>query len=257
MKKSILVLTIIFFTAQAYADQSSQSVSKNEESTKVLGSPWAEKVIEVRGLVGSDEKLKESVGIETLSNAVTPILKQGARTPLSIPLKLGAAQSCEGCAKVRLYRMGKEPTEKPTEIGFYAINGFTHLQKNQPAVIVDLQISANSKITLRALPFQHADELSFVDANDMPKPVKIIPKEEKKTEVETAEVLAKNEVPVDSSKKTAAEAKVSEEKKDVAAPDKAESKTVIVKAVVLGEVNAAKSSSELTPKPESVKQNGM
>lgn len=192
MKRNLLILFLVLCGPSML-----WSAEKAEQSLPVVLAPEpaapakveviaVEKSIELSGIV-KDNKLKESIGIETLANIVTPFMQSGSAVPLTASIKLGISEKCH-CAKLKIFRISSESEKKFSEVSYEALQGFSAGQKT---VEVKLEVTTDEHLRMSVLPQdEKVGELSWIAVSELAKPeevkeVKVVEKEKPKSESET------------------------------------------------------------------------
>ncbi len=103
-----------------------------------------EKRIHLPGII-FNEKLNESIGIETLADVITPLILRGESLPSTTSVKLGVSKDC-ACAKIRLFRSVEESGKSPVKIIDDAIMGFS---ANQKVIEVILETTTDAHLNLK------------------------------------------------------------------------------------------------------------
>lgn len=144
---------VILFLAMTWAGYAEEAPVANQVVTETVTEVRTEKIAavekmtELPGFLSRDGKLIDSIGVETLGGIVTPIIRAGSSAPVTASLKLGVIKSCD-CAKLRLYRIPADANQKPMELSYDAIRGFSADNKT---VDVVLEVMTDSKLKLKVL----------------------------------------------------------------------------------------------------------
>ena len=154
------------YAAEVAAPQQpdSEKVTVTEIHTEEIAA--VEKMTELPGFLTVDKKMIDSIGVETLSEIATPLIAHGSIAPAMAKVKLGIIASCD-CAKLKLYRIPSDPTQKPIQISYDAIRGFSADNKT---VEVILEVMADSRLKLKVVtPAELAPGkiLEWMPANEM------------------------------------------------------------------------------------------
>ncbi len=176
MKLAVIFLGLFFsFAGLARAEEAAAPTQVEKEEvtvTEVHTEKIArvEKMTELPGFLSADKKLIDSIGVETLGDIVTPLIRAGSQAPATASLKLGIIKSCD-CAKLKLYRIPQDPAQKPFQLSYDAIRGFSGDDKTVE-VLLEATTSSQLKMTVltpaelepgKALEWMPAGEMKAVE----------------------------------------------------------------------------------------------
>ena len=152
--KQKIIFGFVFYALTQTAFSAELTASSPAEAVKVEAPVVAEKAqekfvaiekrIDLPGIV-LNEKLNESIGIETLADVVTPLISKGSSLPSTTTVKLGVSKDC-ACAKIRLFRSVEDVGKPPVKIIDDAIVGFS---SNQKVIEVILETTADAHLNLK------------------------------------------------------------------------------------------------------------
>ncbi len=152
-----------------------------------------EKMVELPGIVSNGNKLRGSIGIETLAGIITPLIVSGQNVPVSVSIKLGISSNCD-CAKLKLFRVFEEPSRKPEEISYDAIRGFSADNKT---VEVELEVTPDSRLHQKVAAPKNSEPgklLEWMPAKDIKPSVKA-PEKVKTESAELPKIAQKDSDP--------------------------------------------------------------
>lgn len=122
----------IFFVSVAFADQGLNETI--EMKTKTLSVP---KIIR-------NGQLNESIGIETLSDIVSPVLMRDDFVPVRKSVTLGIIESCH-CVRFKVFRIAGTDSQKPFEISTETVSVSSPESK---VVDVSFELRSDEKLYL-------------------------------------------------------------------------------------------------------------
>ena len=99
--------------------------------------PVASLVVEERSpAVGTDGKLAQSVGIETLGGVFTPLLQSGCPLPCSTTQTLSSAEDEQAHVEIRIFRGDCRLVSSCHSLGTVRISGFAAKPRGEPNISV-------------------------------------------------------------------------------------------------------------------------
>jgi molecular chaperone DnaK (HSP70) len=113
-------------------------------------------------IVGSGGVLTQDLGIETLRERFTPLIRKGTRTPCETTLKFSTATDHQRTIKITVLRGVDESTRQHHLLGRYMVDDLPDAPKGVPLVLITFKVLASGDIILQAADGKTGSALPIV-----------------------------------------------------------------------------------------------
>lgn len=122
MIKSLAFFSLLVLSACAIAPTPAATIAVE------VGSP----------AIGTDGKLTQSIGIETMGEVFTPLLQSGCTLPCATSETFSTAEDAQPHIDLRLYRGDCARVSLCTALGTFRLSGFAAKPRGQPQIEVEI-----------------------------------------------------------------------------------------------------------------------
>ena len=122
---------------------------------------YAQVVVEARSpVVGTDDRLTENIGIETLGGVFTPLLTAGCLIPCLTFQTFSTADDNQTGIKLYLYRGDSKMVAQARRLGSFEIIGIPLAPRGKPNIRVSISVE-DGNIIVRARDAQSGKQLAI------------------------------------------------------------------------------------------------